>query len=102
MTSWDTALRLVRERRVNPLLIGMVIEELERSIEELQEKRESAELSEVEEQVLRGFLVKRFLLIKKLRDYFRLQDFDDDHNIEKVVRRYCGDRSYCCHRRKTS
>lgn len=99
MLSWDTTNRLIREKRTNPLLIGLVIEELEAEIERLQDQREERPLSDIEEELLRGFLVKRMLLIKKLRSYFRLQDYDDDQNIERVVREYCGNGpriSFCC------
>lgn len=94
MLSWDTTTRLIKGK-ANPLLIGLVIEELESAIEELQEQRETEELTSIEEELLRGFMAKRFLLIKKLRDHFRLQDFDDDTNIEKVVQEYCATREDC-------
>ncbi len=86
MTSWDTVMSLVKSGRVNPLLLGLVIEEIENSIELLQDTRESlGTLSKVEDEYLRGLMLKRYLLIKRLRDYFRVKDYSDDSGIEDVV-----------------
>lgn len=92
MLSWDTVQRLIRDARSNPLLIGLIVEELEQCIEELQSRREAnngtATLTPVEEELLRGFMLKRYLLIKKLRDRFRVQDMDDPRNQDAVAREY--------------
>jgi hypothetical protein len=101
MISWDTTSRLLKQRPTNPLLIGLVIQELEEQIEILQEKRETEDLTVTDEELLRGFTIKRYLLIKKMRDYFRIQDYCDDRNIERVVQEYCGSNGeidFCCHR----
>jgi len=89
MLSWDTTYRLVRSQRPNPLLLGLVLEELENAIEELKDKREDGEqLSETEEELLRGFMLKRYLIVKKMRDRFRIQDYDEYHGQERVAREY--------------
>lgn len=89
MLSWDTTLRLVREGGSNPLLLGLVIEELESQIETLQDRRDKeGKLPATDEELLRGFMLKRYLLIKKLRDRFRVQDMDDPHDQDKVAREY--------------
>lgn len=89
MLSWDTTHRLLHEGRSNPLLVGLVIEALENAIEVLQSKRDDGEtLDATEEELLRGFMLKRYLLVKKLRDRFRVQDLDDPRNQDKVAREY--------------
>jgi len=92
MLSWDTTYRLIRERRANPLLIGMVIEELETAIESLQLQRERLGLAPTEEELLRSFMLKRYLLVKKLRDRFRVHDYEEYHGQEQVAKEFVDGR----------
>jgi hypothetical protein len=73
----------MRERRANPLLLGLVIEELETAIEALQAQREQLGLDPTEEELLRGFMLKRYLLVKQLRDRFRVHDSTEYHGQDQ-------------------
>jgi len=87
MLSWNTTHRLMKDPRANPLLIGLIIEELENAIEELQNKRETTPLSLEDESLMRGYVTKRHLLVKKLRDRFRVKDFDVQQTTPPPTRR---------------
>lgn len=79
MLTWETIHTLVEAGtgQVNPLLVGLVVDELDESIDNLRELRKARPLDETEDELLRGFVLKRYLLVKKLRDYFRVRDYND-------------------------
>jgi hypothetical protein len=87
MLTWDTINNLVEAKtgQVKPLLIGLVVEEIEEQIDVLQTQRETRPLNDTEDELLRGFVLKRYLLVKKLRDYFRVRDYDDYGVTEQEV-----------------
>jgi hypothetical protein len=64
MLTWDTTLRLVKDRNPSPILVGLVLEELESEIIRV---KMMEPLSEEQEVTLRGFLLKRFVLRKKIQ-----------------------------------
>lgn len=66
MRTWETCLRLVSSKDASPFLIGLVVEELEQAVVGLQRKRSKHGLSRSEEIALRNYLLKRYLLMKKL------------------------------------
>jgi len=72
MISWDTIHRLYhfKDEEINPILISIILEEIEYAIESLQEKRDSVELLSIkEDEHLRSLILKRYLLIRKMREY---------------------------------
>lgn len=71
MLTWETTLRLVRAKAPSPILVGLVIEELEGEIGKLKLRRAQGNghsLTSDEVVVLRGYLLKRFMLYKKLTE----------------------------------
>ena len=60
MLTWDTTLRLVRNP--SPLLMGLVLDELDEEINKLKGRP----LTEEAEVVLRGFILKRFMLRRRI------------------------------------
>jgi hypothetical protein len=65
MLTWNTTLRLVSDKPPRPLLIGLVLDELEAAIERLKAK---SVLSEDQTYVLKGLVLKRFLLYRRLTE----------------------------------
>ena len=101
MLTWDTTWRLIKSGRVNPVLIGLTIEELELAIEGLKKTRSRrGYLEPMEDEVLRSFMVKKFLLVKKLRDYFRVHDYTeylssvDESSIDEQLVHRAHDEEY--------
>lgn len=71
MLTWETTLRLVRGKVASPLLVGLVIEEIEDEINRLKQRRAQGNghsLSSDEVLLLRGYLLKRFVLYKRLTE----------------------------------
>ena len=77
MLTWDTTWRLIKNGNSNPLLIGLTIDTIENEIQALQEKRELEDsLSELESELLRSFILKRHLLLKKLKEIINNQGIE--------------------------
>jgi hypothetical protein len=71
MLTWQTTLRLVRDKAVSPLLVGLVLEEIDLEIKRLKQRRargNGQSLTQNEEWALRSHLVQRYMLYKKLQE----------------------------------
>lgn len=60
MLSWETTFRLVRDRNPSPILVGLVLKEIEDSLDKM---RGTVSADDV---AYRGLLLKRFWLYQKL------------------------------------
>jgi hypothetical protein len=84
MISWETVEGLYRQTYANILLVGLVIEEIEEAIETLTELRDRSGLIPADEEILRHLYLKRFLMLKKLRDRFRTRDLHEDGSDSEI------------------
>jgi hypothetical protein len=60
LLTWETTLRLVRTKDPSPILVGLVLQEIEDKIEEIKG------MSSFDDVAFRGLLLKRFYLHQKL------------------------------------
>lgn len=86
MRTWETTLRLVHDKAASPLLVGLVLEEIECEIQRFKRRRDKGNgqsLTKDEEIILRGHILKRFLLFKKLTEMLYGTKVDSGRRVEE-------------------
>lgn len=86
--TWNTVLGLIEQRngRTNPCLLGLCMEEIEEAIAILKARRvANGSLDCIEQELLNSFTLKRYLLIKRLREAFKMKK---DEDIETLLELY--------------